>query len=472
VSARLRVDEAQVLRFSGPGPRYTSYPTVPAWSADVGPREAAAALARAASCEETQRSEPLALYVHLPFCARLCLFCGCTVEITRRADRVTRYLAALEREIELVARRLGARRRVAQLHLGGGTPTHLSVAELQRLHRALADHFAFEPLAEVSIEVHPHVTTHEQVDALVALGFRRFSMGVQDTDAHVQAVIHRDQTLEETAALVAHCRARGVESVNLDLLYGLPEQTEATFERTLADVAGIRPDRLAVYGYAHVPWLKPFQRALEQHRLPGPAERARLFALAVERLGAQGYELIGLDHFALPQDSLTRALVEGRLHRNFQGYTDQRAAEMVSFGMSAIGDVGGAFLQNARESADYERRIDARELATARGIVRSPEDDLRRAAIQDLMCRMRLDLDELGARTGRDDLARHFAAEWRELEPLAAEGLCRLRGNVVEVLPTGRLFLRHLAMVFDAYLAPPGPGTEAVPATPRFSQTL
>jgi len=457
-----RVDEAQILRFSGAGPRYTSYPTVPAWTNELGEPEARAALARAAERPE----EPLSLYVHLPFCARLCLFCGCTVEITRRADRVERYLEHLDREIDLVAELLGARRRVAQLHLGGGTPTHLSVEQLRHLHARLSARFQFEPGAEVSIEVHPHVTTFEQIDALTELGFRRFSMGVQDTDPHVQAVIHRDQSIEETAALVAHCRARGVESVNLDLLYGLPDQSEATFARTLSDIGAIRPDRLAVYGYAHVPWLKPFQRELEKHHLPTPAERARLFALAVEHLSEQGYELLGLDHFALPGDTLVEALHAGRLHRNFQGYTDQRAGEMVSFGMSAIGDVGGAFLQNAREAKEYEERIGQGRLATVRGLERSPEDDLRRAVIQDLMCRMQLDLDELGARFGRDDLATHFAAEWRRLEPLAEEGLCRVEGNRVEVLPTGRLFLRHLAMAFDAYLE------RGTPGTPRFSQTV
>jgi oxygen-independent coproporphyrinogen-3 oxidase len=461
VSARLAVDEALIRRFSGPGPRYTSYPTVPAWSEAVGEGAADAALARAAS----RPDEPLSLYVHLPFCRRLCLFCGCTVEITARAERVERYLALLAREIEAVAARLGARRRAAQLHLGGGTPTHLTVTQLRALMGVLRAHFALEPAAEVSIEVHPHVTTAEQVDALVELGFRRFSMGVQDTDARVQAVVHRDQTLDETAALVAHCRARGVQSVNLDLMYGLPEQSEATFARTLADVAGIRPDRLAIYGYAHVPWLKPFQRALERHALPDAAARARLFALAVERLTAGGYELIGLDHFALPGDSLVAALRAGTLHRNFQGYTDQRAEEMVSFGMSAIGDVGGAFLQNERETRAWEARIEGGRLATARGFLRGPEDDLRRAAIQALMCRMRLDLDELEARTGRRDLEAHFAPEWQRLAPLAAEGLCTLAPRRVEVLPTGRLFLRHLAMVFDQYLSREG-------AAPRFSQTV
>ncbi len=462
MSHALVVDEAQILRFSGPGPRYTSYPTVPAWSEAVGAAEAEQALRRAAE----QADEPLSLYVHLPFCSRLCLFCGCTVEITHRADRVERYLDALEREIAAVAALLGQRRRVSQLHWGGGTPTHLSVAQIRRVHGALAAHFRFEPGAEISIEVHPHVTTFEQVDVLTELGFARFSMGVQDTDPTVQAVIHRDQSIAETAALVAHCRARGVESVNLDLMYGLPEQNERTFARTLDDVAAIRPDRLAIYGYAHVPWMKPFQRALESHNLPDAAQRARLFALAVARLSADGYELLGLDHFALPEDTLVRALHEGRLSRNFQGYTDQRAEEMVSFGMSAIGDVGGAFLQNAREAASYEERIEAGRLATVKGMVRSPEDDLRRAVIQDLMCRMRLDLEELGARFGRCDLVAHFAPEWERLAPLAAEGLCALGPGTVEVLPTGRLFLRHMAMVFDQYL------THGTETKPRFSQTV
>jgi len=456
------VDEAQILRLSGPGPRYTSYPTVPAWSEAVCESDARSALERAGA----NVAEPLSLYVHLPFCARLCLFCGCTVEITRSAERVERYLAALEREIEIVSTLLGERRHVAQLHLGGGTPTHLSPEQLAALHAALSRRFEFLPDAEISIEVHPHVTSAEHVDALTALGFRRFSMGVQDTDRTVQELIHRDQTLEETERLVVHCRARGVESVNLDLLYGLPGQSEATFERTLADVLAIRPDRLAVYGYAHVPWLKPFQKALERHGLPEAAARARLFALAVQRLSDAGYECLGLDHFALPGDTLVRALHEGRLHRNFQGYTDQRATEMVALGMSAISDVAGAFLQNARETRPYEERLTEGRLATVRGFVRRAEDDLRRAVIQELMCRMRLDLDALETRFERTDLEAHFAAEWAALEPLAAEGLCRIGARTIEVLPTGRLFLRHLAMAFDEYLP-------ARPAqAPRFSQTV
>jgi oxygen-independent coproporphyrinogen-3 oxidase len=446
-SADPRLDEELILRLSGPGPRYTSYPTVPEWR-ELGDVDARAALARAAE----RPAEPLSLYVHIPFCARMCLFCGCTVEITRRQEKVASYLEALEREADLVASALGARRSIAQLHWGGGTPTHLSSAELERLFTILAQRFEFLPGAELSLEVHPHVTTCEQIDTLAELGFTRISMGVQDFDAHVQSVIGRDQTIEETERLIEHCRARGLTGVNLDLMYGLPDQDEATFAATLATVARLRPDRLAVYAYAHVPWLKKHQTALEQYHLPTPPERARLFHVALERLAASGYEVIGLDHFALPSDPLWRALQEGTLWRNFMGYTTHPAEEMIALGMSSIGDVGGTFLQNSHETRDYEERLRSGRLATVRGLVRSAEDELRRAVIQEIMCRMRLDLEALGQRFGRPDLERHFAREWRELGPLAELGLCNLGGAALEVTPRGRLFLRHIAMVFDQYL--------------------
>jgi oxygen-independent coproporphyrinogen-3 oxidase len=457
----LTVDPEQILRHSGAGPRYTSYPTVPVWRPEVGADEAEEAYRRAARATR----EPLSLYVHLPFCERRCLFCGCTVEITRRHDRVEHYLASLEREVARVAELLGERRTLTQLHWGGGTPTHLDVEQLRRVFGAVTDHFELAPGAEVSLEVHPHVTTLEQVDALFELGFRRISMGVQDVDETVQAVVHRDQTLEETERLISWCRERGAEGINVDLMYGLPEQTEETFAATLDAVDALKPDRLAVYGYAHVPWLKKTQRALERHTLPDAVLRAKLFAVAVERLGRSGYEVIGLDHFALSSDDLYASLEDGTLHRNFMGYTTQRAGDMVALGMSAIADVGGTFLQNAHATEDYQREVDAGRLPTMRGLVRSPEDDLRRSAIQALMCRMRLDLDELGEEHGRDDLVDHFREEWERLRPFEAEGFCRVEDRRVEVLPRGRLFLRHLAMVFDAYLEPR-------PDEERFSQTV
>jgi oxygen-independent coproporphyrinogen-3 oxidase len=460
--AAFTVDEQLLLRFGGAGPRYTSYPTVPEWSRDFGPAQAREAFARASA-----KSEPLSLYVHLPFCRELCLYCGCTVQITRRAELVEDYLDALEVEIARTAELLGERRDVLQLHWGGGTPTHLTPEQIERLHGTLARSFRILPQAEQSIEVHPHVTTHAHIDTLAALGFRRVSLGVQDLDTRVQEVVHRYQTTEETADLVAHCRKVGVTGINIDLMYGLPEQSEASFAATLDTIARLRPDRLAVYAYAHVPWLKPFQKALERYDLPDATRRARLFALAIERLSREGWRVIGLDHFALESDALYTVLLDGSLHRNFMGYTTHPAEESLALGMSAISDLGGAFFQNEATTREYQSRVNAGELAAHRGLSRSAEDDLRRAAIQDVMCRMRLDLDELGARFGRSDLREHFSTEWRALEPLAAEGFCTLAPGRLDVLPQGRLFLRHLAMVFDAYLK-----RERPKEGPRFSQTV
>ena len=465
------VDADQILKFSRPGPRYTSYPTAPVWSDDIGSDEALAAYDRAAQLPDA----PLSLYVHLPFCRRRCLFCGCTVEITNQQDRVTRYLDVLEWEIDTVAKRLGDRRNVTQMHWGGGTPTHLTSAELRRLHGVLTDRFDLVDGAEVSIEIHPHVTNDDQIDTLLELGFNRISMGVQDTDKTVQEVIHRDQTVEDTLRCVERFRAHGVDGINLDLMYGLPEQTEATFGATLDTIASIRPDRLAIYGYAHVPWLKPAQEVLEKAGLPDAVDRARLFALAVEQLSEVGYEVIGLDHFALPTDSLYRSLLDGTLERNFMGYTSQRAGDMVAFGASAIGDVGGAFLQNARKTNTYAEAIGEGRLPTVRGLVRSEDDDLRRAIIQSLMCRMRLDLDEIEEELQVTGLEQRFEREFEELRTFEAEGLCAVDKRLVRVLPRGRLFLRHLAMAFDAYLDRSPASSQSAPsngATPRFSQTV
>ncbi|HED65704.1 MAG TPA: oxygen-independent coproporphyrinogen III oxidase [Planctomycetes bacterium] len=464
----LSIDPETILSFSRPGPRYTSYPTAPVWSdwEESGDAEARAAYRRCAEHPD----EPLSLYIHLPFCIRRCLFCGCTVEVTNQKERVTRYLDALEREIDEVSQLLGDRRGVIQMHWGGGTPTHLDPEELRRVHAMVASRFRFLPGAEVSIEIHPHITTDEHLDTLFELGFNRISMGVQDTDPEVQAIIHRDQTVEETTRCVERCRRNGVDGINLDLMYGLPAQTEATFHATLDTVADLRPDRLAIYGYAHVPWLKKTQKVLEEAGLPGPVERARLFALAIDRLGEEGYRVIGLDHFALPTDSLYQALEAGTLARNFMGYAalpgGAAMGDMVAFGASAIGDVGGAFLQNARDTKGYEALIDRGLLPVQRGMVRSVDDDLRRAIILSIMCRMRLDLGELERELAVPGLAERFAPELAELKAFTADGFCTFEDGRMEVTPTGRLFLRHLAMVFDAYL------DKKNSTKGRFSQTV
>lgn len=462
-----RLDDSLLQRLAGAGPRYTSYPTAPEWSDDFGEAQATAAVRRAAA----RVDEPLSVYVHLPFCSRLCLYCGCTVEISGKPDRADAYLDAVERELQLVAPLLGERRRVAQLHYGGGTPTFLSVPRLQRLHAMLADVFTFDDDAEKSLEVDPHVTTHEQIDALVDMGFNRVSMGLQDLDTVVQQAVRREQTADETRALVDHCRARGVAGLNVDLMYGLPEQTLEGFGATLDHVAEMAPDRLAVFGYAHVPWMKPAQKTLEQYAMPGTSERAALFNLALERLGAHDYRVVGLDHFARDGDPMLAALDDGTLHRNFMGYATRPAEDMLGFGMSAIGELAGAFTQNARTTKEYEAALADGRLPVVRGLDRTPEDELRRAVILSLMCRMRIDLAELEQQTGRADLATHFAREWGELEPYAELGFCTLGDGRLDVTPLGRLFLRHMAMVFDEHLRrrrAEGAGEDG----PRFSKTI
>ena len=460
----LHVDESVLAKLAISGPRYTSYPTAPEWSDDFGESDAMAAYARAAQ----HPNEPLSVYVHLPFCSRLCLYCGCTVEINSKQSRADSYLDAVEKEIALVAGSLGARRRVVQLHWGGGTPTFLSTTQIHRLFTMLTESFDLESDSEISIEVDPHVTTRDQVELLAELGFNRVSMGVQDLDPVVQKVVRRDQTLEETTSLVASCRELGIAGINVDLMYGLPEQTLSGFDRTLDLVSDLRPNRLAVFGYAHVPWLKPSQKALEKYALPDATQRTSLFSAALRKLGDAGYVVVGLDHFALENDSMVTALRAGTLHRNFMGYATRPAPDMVGLGMSAIGDVAGSFIQNPRDTASYESMLANNHLPAARGLQRSPEDELRRSMILSLMCRMRLDLDELEGELERRDLATHFAAEWGELQVLADQGFCKLSERRLDVTPMGRLFLRHMAMVFDESLRRRREENDG----PRFSKTL
>lgn len=461
MSAPLHVPRELLTKYATSAPRYTSYPTAVDWSPDFDPNRYPELLERAASS-----NEPLSVYVHLPFCAELCLFCGCNVIISRSKKRMRTYVDALESEFAFVAARGVGARRVRQYHWGGGTPTQMSIAELERVQAAFHRAFTLDADAEVAVEVDPRVTTKEQVAWLAENGFNRVSLGVQDFEPEVQEAIKREQSEAQTRAVIDAARAAGIPSINIDLIYGLPFQTIASFARTIERVIAIRPERIALFHYAHVPWLKKHQTALERYRMPTPPERARLFYVALERLGAAGYEVIGLDHFALKGDALYQALERGTLHRNFMGYTTHPADEMLAFGMSSIADVGGAFLQNLNDTREYEERIRAGRLATHRGLLRSAEDDLRRAAIQALMCRMKLELDELERRFQRTGLAEHFAREWRELEPLQELGFCTIEPRRVAVTPRGRLFLRHLAMVFDEYLR------KKAAAGPRFSRTI
>ena len=444
-----RVPRALLARYSRPIPRYTSYPTAPSWQDDLPAEVARAQLDRAAA-----DPGPLSLYAHLPFCKKLCFYCGCNMMVTRSSTLVERYLAALLEEVRQAGERFAGRRQVVQLHWGGGTPTHLSVEQLGKLHGALQQAFPFAPDAEQSIEVHPPVTTVEQVQALAAMGFNRVSMGVQDFDPVVQKAVNRPQPFEQTRDLIAACRQAGFCSVNVDLKYGLPHQNLERFARTLELVGQLRPERVALFGYAHLPALKPHQKLMPEAALPAPEQRLELFELAADTLAEQGYHYLGLDHFALKGDELQVAQEQRTLRRNFMGYTTKAGSDMLAFGSSAISDLGPAFLQNAREVAGYISRVEGGQLAIDRGCLLTPDDLIRQAVIHDLFCVLELDPARLSERLGIH-FQSYFASELERLRPLAADGLVELAPDRIRVTPTGQVLLRNVAAVFDAHLGQP-----------------
>ena len=461
VSAPTRTAE-RIRRYDRPGPRYTSYPTAVELHEGVGEGTYGEHLARAAA-----GSGPLSLYLHLPFCEERCLYCGCNVVVTRQRQIAAVYLDHLAREIAEVARRLGSRRTLRQLHWGGGTPTYLDPEQMRWLQaRVLAD-FDLTADAEVAIEVDPRVTSGEHLAVLRELGFHRLSLGVQDFTPEVQEAVRRIQPYEATRDLVVEARRLGFRSLNVDLIYGLPRQTPATFRQTLDRVVELRPERVAVYSYAHMPWIKVQQRRIDAATLPAPEVKLELIAAAIDRFRAAGYRAIGMDHFALPDDELGRALDDGTLWRNFMGYTVRRTDTTIACGLSAIGDVAGGYFQNERKLARYQRRVAQTGLATEHGIVLTDDDRLRRRAITSLMCTLRIDFDELANDFGVDP-RRELAESLRALRPLEDDGLVRVGEAGVEVTAEGRLFVRNAAMAFDAYLQP----SAEVGAAPRFSRTI
>jgi oxygen-independent coproporphyrinogen-3 oxidase len=442
---------ADLLRkYDRPGPRYTSYPTAVEFAESFGPDAYGERLAAAAARPDL----PLSLYAHVPFCRSRCSFCACTVLITRNPRVSEKYLGYLLREIDLVAPLLGERRRVKQLHWGGGTPTYLDPAQIRTLFGKFRERFDLDPDAEVALEVDPRVTSTEQMEVLRSLGFNRVSMGVQDFDDAVQEAIHREQPFGMTRDLVETSRRLGFHSVNVDLVYGLPRQTEEGFAATLEEVLRIRPDRLAVYSFAMVPWLKRNQRLIRPEELPPPDVKLRLFGRARARFLEAGYQAIGMDHFALPGDELSVAARGRVLHRNFMGYTTRPAPDMVGFGMSSIGEVAGAFVQNHKSLTRYYERIDAGGLPVERGYALDADDERRRAVILSLMCNFHLDVPAWEARFGRP-FAAEYAGEIRELrapDGPEAHGFVRVTPGAIEVTPVGTLFVRNLAMVFDRHL--------------------
>jgi oxygen-independent coproporphyrinogen-3 oxidase len=434
------------------GPRYTSYPTADRFHEGFGDAEYRAALAARAELARHNAAPPLALYVHIPFCESVCYYCACNKVVTRHHERATAYLDVLEREIALHAQALGAGQRVTQLHFGGGTPTFLSDGELSRLMAALTAAFPLAPDAECSIEVDPRTATPERLAHLWSLGFNRISFGVQDFDPEVQQAVHRVQPVEQVEALMTSARALGYQSINVDLIYGLPKQRPDNFARTIERVIALAPDRIALYGYAHLPERFKPQRRIVSAELPDGAARLAMLGHAIEAFGAAGYDYIGMDHFARPDDPLAVAKRAGKLHRNFQGYTTQPECDLIGLGVSSIGRVGAVYAQNAKTLEAYEQAIVAGRFATVRGLELDEDDVLRRSLIMDLMCRGRLDFAAVRTEFGVDVPTR-FAAELARLQALVDHGLATLDATAIEVTPAGWYVVRAVAMVFDRYLA-------------------
>ncbi len=438
-----------VIKHSRSGPRYTSYPTAPQWSEKVGAEQYLKSLGNPESAQT-----PLALYVHIPFCESLCYYCGCNILITKEHGRGVGYVKALLAELESAARAMGSKRKITQISWGGGTPTFLTVDEITMLHQGTRKLFELAPGAEVSIEVDPRVTSDEQLECLAKLGFNRISLGVQDFDLEVQTAINRIQSAELTERMLKTSRRLGFSGINFDLIYGLPLQTVAKFEQTMTNVMRIRPDRIALYNYARLPAMIPHQKILEKFPMPSAEERVDLFNLAYEKLVAAGYQAIGMDHFALETDELYRAIGNRTLYRNFMGYTVKRGTEMIGIGSSSIGELSTGYFQNIKEVKEYESRVTSGKFATLRGCTLTEDDRRRKWTIQTLMCDFYLSYDEYEAKF-KEPFLSAFSEEIKQLDPFLNDGILTKTDRSISVTPLGRLFIRNVAMIFDAYLKAP-----------------
>ena len=459
---RLAVSPTTLEKYNQPGPRYTSYPTAPEWDDGFGPVDFQAALADA---NRKPTPAPLSLYFHIPFCESLCLYCGCNVVINKNHEVAHPYLDALKREATWMSEAVLPSRLVEQLHWGGGTPTYLTPAQIEDLFGHIRNRFTFSDTAEISVEVDPRVTTPEHALAMRRVGFNRVSMGIQDFDPLVQKTIHRVQPYEETRGLFDYCREIGYESINIDLIYGLPHQTADSFTDTIEKIVSMQPDRIAVFSYAHVPWMKKQQGSFARH-LPDTNEKFRTFTRAIERFTEAGYRYIGLDHFAKPDDEISHAQDARTLHRNFQGYTTKAGCDLYAMGVSSISGLEDVYAQNYRDLPSYYEAVQAGRFPVMRGIKVSAEDKLRRAVINRILCHCVLLKSEIEQEFGVD-FDRHFAPEMSRLRELERDGLVAIQDDRIEVAPLGRIFIRNVAMAFDAYLDIPEKARKQV-----FSKTL
>lgn len=456
----LEVSEDFLAKYNRPGPRYTSYPTAPVWNDRFQQADLDKFYARAEAAHT-----PVSLYMHLPFCENLCLFCACNVVIQKDKSAAIPYLQSLKSEIDHVSRSVSRRREVVQVHWGGGTPTYLSSAQLEDLFVYAREHFSFARNAEIGIEVDPRVTSREHLEVLCKLGFNRLSMGIQDFTPLVQETIRRVQPFEMTRDLIQAARERGFDSINVDLIYGLPYQTAASFSDTANKILQLDPDRIAMFSYAHVPWLRKQQGSFQGH-LPEGIEKFNIFKAGIRKFTDAGYLYIGMDHFAKPSDELAIAQRQRTLHRNFQGYTTKAGADLYGMGVSAISSIGAAYAQNHRAIAEYQSAMAAHGAATMRGYQLNADDLLRRAVITRLLCHAVILKSEIENEfhIRFDD---YFASELLELTAMREDGLVLLSENEIRVTPRGRIFIRNLAMPFDRYLR-----EQKMDERPLFSKTL
>lgn len=438
------MDRAALERYDRRIPRYTSYPTAPHFHAGVTADAYLRWLGRLGP--ET----PLSLYFHVPFCHEMCWYCGCHTKVVRRYQPVGDYASLLAAEVDLVARAIPRRAPVSHIHWGGGTPTILSQEDCTRLMESVRRRYTVAPDAEIAIEIDPRRVNGATVATLAQVGVNRVSLGVQEFSATVQKAINRIQPFEMTERVVDRLRRAGIDAINIDLMYGLPHQTVADVRRSVDLVARLRPARVAVFGYAHVPWMKTHQRMIPDEALPSSSERLEQAAAGSARLLEHGYRRIGLDHFALPDDAMSRALDAGRLHRNFQGYTTDRAETLIGFGASSIGATPEGYVQNAAPLHDYADAIRRERPATVKGFVLSEEDRLRRAVIERLMCDLKVDLGAMANQYGKGEL--HFAAEVAAVAPMIEDGIAECDGNRLRITERGRPLMRAVCAVFDQYL--------------------
>jgi len=456
----LRVSEEFLAKYNRPGPRYTSYPTAPIWNDAFGPADL-----EAVHEEANRAGSPVSLYMHIPFCESLCLFCACNVIIQKNKEVAPPYLGVLRQEIRRVSNSVSRERQVVQLHWGGGTPTYLTSAQIADLFGYTRELFTFAPDAEIGIEVDPRVTTREHLEVLRRLGFNRLSMGVQDFHPEVQQAIHRIQPFELTRDLIATARQLGFDSINVDLIYGLPYQSPERFAHTVDQIISLAPDRIALFSYAHVPWLKKQQGAFAAH-LPEGMQKFDIFRTGLSKFLDAGYLYIGMDHFAKPGDELAVAQQQRTLHRNFQGYTTKAGADLYGMGVTAISGIQNAYAQNHRELRHWEAAVAERGIATMRGYRLSEDDRLRRAVISRLLCHTVIFKDEI-SREFAIDFDEYFADALQKLSGARENGLLTESPTEIRATGLGRIFIRNLAMAFDPYLE-----KQQLEAKPLFSKTL